>query len=338
MKIVFWGTPKYAAENLVNLVNANYEVITVVTQPDRKRGRGKNLSPSPVKLAAINLGIPVLTTNSISKDEITKKTIFNLNADVFIVVAFGQILPSEILEKPKLGCWNSHASLLPAWRGAAPIQWSIINDDEKTGICIMAMEEGLDTGPVIEKESTDISDTDNLEILTNRLSLISSKLLVNALEKIKLTEGLNKKLRLKKLNAIQQSELLNVPSYARQIKKEDYLIDWNQKGRNIFKQIQGLFPNAYTYYKDKRIKILESYLIENYSKYIESNQLDYKSISQSSPGEVIMINKKNGILIKTLDNPILIKSGQLEGKTRVDAYTLSVQANLSINNILKNKN
>ena len=178
MKIIFWGTPKYAAENLISIVRAGQEVIAVISQPDRKRGRGKKLSPSPVKEAAIDLGIPVFTTQSISKDKNTQEILTKLKADVYVVVAFGQILPKEILDQPKLGCWNSHASLLPVWRGAAPIQWSILNDDAKTGICIMSMEEGLDTGPVIEQESTAIQDSDNLEILTNRLSKISSKLLL----------------------------------------------------------------------------------------------------------------------------------------------------------------
>ena len=182
MKIVFWGTPKYSAENLINIVNAGHNVIAVVTQPDRKRGRGKTLSPSPVKLAAIDLDIPVFTTQAISKDQTTKEILVDLKADVYIVVAFGQILPKEILDQPKLGCWNSHASLLPIWRGAAPIQWSIINGDAKTGICIMSMEEGLDTGPVIEQEETIINDSDNLEILTNRLCNLSSKLLIKSLE------------------------------------------------------------------------------------------------------------------------------------------------------------
>ena len=145
MKIVFWGTPKYAAENLISIVRAGQEVIAVISQPDRKRGRGKKLSPSPVKEAAIDLGIPVFTTQSIRKDKNTQEILTKLKADVYVVVAFGQILPKEILDQPKLGCWNSHASLLPVWRGAAPIQWSILNDDAKTGICIMSMEEGLDT-------------------------------------------------------------------------------------------------------------------------------------------------------------------------------------------------
>ena len=334
MKIVFWGTPKYAAENLKTIVKAGYEVIAVVTQPDRKRGRGKKLSPSPVKEAAEELSIPIYATQSISKDQKTKEILLNLKADVYLVVAFGQILPKEILDQPNLGCWNSHASLLPAWRGAAPIQWSIINADAKTGICIMSMEEGLDTGPVIEQESTVIKDTDNLEILTNRLSRMSSKLLLKSLEKIKLTKGLNKSSRLKKLNAIDQTNLKGSPSYARQITKGDNLIDWNQDARKIIKKIQGLYPNAYTFYNAKRIKILEAIISCDNNQSKESQDIKNQSKTNRIPGEIIMINKQIGIKIMTNDYPILIKYAQLEGKKATDSYTLSIQSNLSINDKL----
>tara|TARA_Y100001968_G_scaffold311547_1_gene333750 strand:+ start:864 stop:1883 length:1020 start_codon:yes stop_codon:yes gene_type:complete len=333
VKIVFWGTPNYAAENLVSIINSGYEVIAVVTQPDKKRNRGKKISPSPVKKTAIDFGIPVYTTQSISKDQNTMNILFNLDADVYIVVAFGQILPKEILDHPKLGCWNSHASLLPVWRGAAPIQWSIINEDSKTGICIMAMEEGLDTGPVIELESTIISDTDNLEILTNRLCHISSKLLVKALENIKKTIGLNKSERLIKLNAIDQSNLKGNPSYARQISKSDYLIDWRQDSRKIIKRIQGLFPNAYTIHNGKRIKIVEAQLLSKNDLNQKSQLIDTKFLKESVPGQIIKLNHQKGIIVMTNDIPILIKCGQLEGKNRTDGYTLSIQSNLRINNI-----
>ena len=334
MKIVFWGTPKYAADNLRNIVNAGQEVIAVITQPDKKRSRGNHLSSSAVKQKAIDLDIPVYTTQSIRKDQNTINLLSTLNADVYIVVAFGQILPKEILDQPKLGCWNSHASLLPAWRGAAPIQWSIMNDDSKSGICIMAMEEGLDTGPVIEQESTDISDSDNLETLTNRLSKISSRLLIKSLDSIKQTKGINKQQRLLKLNAINQSNLEGNTSYARQIKKEDYLIDWNQKSRNIFKRIQGLYPNAYTIHKGKRIKIIEARLIINNNQQIENDNKNHKFINENIPGKVIMVKQKVGITIMTKDYPILIKYGQLEGKKITDGYTLSIQSNLIINSII----
>ena len=336
MKIVFWGTPKYAADNLIHIVNAGNKVIGVVTQPDRKRGRGKTFSPSPVKKVAIDFGIPVYTSESISKDQITREILTHLEADIYVVVAFGQILPKEILDQPKLGCWNSHASLLPVWWGAAPIQWSILNGDLETGICIMAMDEGLDTGPVIEQESTYIEESDNLEILTNRLSKISSKLLVKSLKKIKQTIGLDETERLKRLNAISQSKLKGKPSYARQIKKEDYLIDWNQDARIILKKIHGLYPNAYTFHKGKRIKLLEIRLVINKENSSDYKLCESKSLNKNIPGEVIMLNKQNGIKVMTKDYPIFIAFGQLEGKNRTDGHTLSVQSNLIINDILGN--
>ncbi len=329
MKIIFWGTPKYAALNLIDIINAGHNVIAVVTQPDRKRSRGKKLSPSPVKETALKFEIPVYETHSIKKDIRTIEALSNLKADVYIVVAFGQILPSEILNQPKLGCWNSHASLLPAWRGAAPIQWSIINDDVKTGVCIMAMEEGLDTGPVIEKQSTSISDNDNLEILTNRLSRISSKLLLKSLHSLKSTIGLNNRDRLKNLNAIDQEDLLGNISYARQLTKVDYLINWNTKSRILFKKIKGLYPNSYTIFNGKRIKILEVNLIDDLS-------ISNISLNKRKAGEIVLITKKDGIFVMTNDIPILIKYGQLEGKNKIDGFSLSIQAKLEINNILGN--
>ena len=336
MKIIFWGTPKYSAEHLTNILKAGYEVIAVITQPDRKRSRGKNLSPSPVKKAAIDFEIPVYTTQSIRKDQNIKNLLVKLKADVYIVVAFGQILPREILDLPNLGCWNSHASLLPAWRGAAPIQWSIINDDYKTGVCIMAMEEGLDTGPIIKQESTNISDEDNLELLTNRLSNISSKLLIESLENIKLTQGLNEQARLKQLKAINQSKLKGNPSYARQIKKQDYLIDWSQNSRKIIKRIQGLYPNAYTVYNGKRIKILEANILSKNERQLIQKDIYDNTDQKNITGEIIMIDKKLGIIIRTKDFPIKIKYAQLEGKNRTEGYTLSLQSNLNINNIFGN--
>tara|TARA_Y100000766_G_C18809024_1_gene557028 strand:- start:81 stop:1091 length:1011 start_codon:yes stop_codon:yes gene_type:complete len=336
VKLIFWGTPNYAAENLISLVNAGHEVIAVVTQPDRKRGRGKIISPSPVKKAAIELSIPVFTTHSIRKDQDTKDLLKNLKADVYVVVAFGQILPKEILDQPKLGCWNSHASLLPMWRGAAPIQWSILNDDAKTGVCIMSMEEGLDTGPVIEQEATLINDSDNLERLTNRLSVISSRLLIKSLERIKLTKSTNKLSILNELKAIDQNKLYGKPSYARQIIKEDYLINWNESSRKIIKKILGLYPNAYTFYKGKRIKIIEASIKTCNGSAHDIQNIFGETIRTKLPGEIISINKRIGIEIMSRDHPIIIKYAQLEGKKATDSYTLSLQSNLSVDNILGN--
>ncbi len=336
MKIVFWGTPKYAAENLINIINAGYEVIAVVTQPDRKRGRGKKLTPSPVKQTAIDLGIRVLSTPSIRKDQNTREILIGLKADIYIVVAFGQILPKEILDIPKLGCWNSHASLLPLWRGAAPIQWSILNDDKKTGICIMLMEEGLDTGPVVEQQVTVINDLDNLEILTNKLSDISSNLLVKFLRRLTLLNCLNKSIILEELNPIDQSQLNVNPTYARQIEKEDYLIDWNQKARTIIKKIHGLYPNAYTLHNGKRIKILSANDVFHNEKKFDFNKIDHEYMENNIPGEIIMIDKKNGLKVMSKDYAIQVTYAQLEGKRATDSYTLSIQADLRVKHILGN--
>ncbi len=336
MKIVFWGTPEYAAENFKYIVNEGFEIVAVVSQPDRKRGRGKILSPSPVKKAAIEYGIPVVTTQSIRKDQNTKDFLIRLKADIYIVVAFGQILPNEILDLPKLGCGNSHASLLPVWRGAAPIQWSIINDDAMTGVCIMLMEEGLDTGPVIEQETTVIDDSDNLDTLTKRLSTISGQLLVKSLRKIELFKSSNKNTLLEELNVIDQDKLGGIPSYARQITKEDYLIDWHNNAREIIKKIQGLYPNAYTLHNGKRIKILEARSISPDDQVLVNKQIITQSKKLIIPGEIIIINKQNGINVMTNDYPINIKYAQLEGKKSTDSYTVSIQANLNINSILGN--
>ena len=336
MKIIFWGTPKYAADNLNEIFKAGHEIIAVLTQPDKKRGRGKKLTPSPVKNVAIELGLPVFTTPSISKDYETKELLRKLDADIFVVVAFGQILPSDILNYPKFGCWNSHASLLPAWRGAAPIQWSILNGDSKTGVCIMSMEEGLDTGPVIEQEATNINDSDNLEVLTNRLSKISSKLLLKSLKRIKQLKNFNKSAILNELNALDQSKLHGKPSYARQIKKEDYLIDWNQKSKKIIRQVNGLYPNAFTLYKGKRIKILDACIPLNNDQLIECTCPEKYSDKKRQAGEIIQINKSFGITIFSGDHPIQIKYGQLEGKNVTDSYTLSMQSKLKVKDMFGN--
>jgi len=149
LRILFWGTPAYAVPTLTALVEAGHCIVGVVTQPDKRRGRGKQLMPSPVKARALELNLPVFTPERIKSDQACKDQLAALAADASVVVAFGQILPKDVLEQPPLGCWNGHGSLLPRWRGAGPIQWSILEGDAETGVGVMAMEEGLDTGPVL---------------------------------------------------------------------------------------------------------------------------------------------------------------------------------------------
>jgi methionyl-tRNA formyltransferase len=168
VKILFWGTPAYAVASLDALVAAGHELVGVVSQPDRRRGRGKALVPSPVKARALELGIPVFTPERIRREPDCQRQLAQLGADLYVVVAFGQILPPEILQQPPLGCWNGHGSLLPRWRGAGPIQWSLIEGDSETGVGVMAMEEGLDTGPVLLERAIPIGLRENAHQLADR--------------------------------------------------------------------------------------------------------------------------------------------------------------------------
>ena len=176
MNILFWGTPNYAVPTLEALINAGHTIVGVVTQPDRRRGRGKQLIPSPVKARALDLDCAVFTPQRIRKDKEVQQQLAQLNADVSVVVAFGQILPKTVLDLPPLGCWNGHGSLLPRWRGAGPIQWSLLEGDHETGVGIMAMEEGLDTGPVLIEQPLRIGLLDNAEQLAQKLSHLTAEL------------------------------------------------------------------------------------------------------------------------------------------------------------------
>ena len=184
MRVLFWGTPAYAVASLDALVNAGHHLVGVVSQPDRRRGRGNELVCSAVKARALELGLPVFTPTRIRREPDLQRQLADLGAELSVVVAFGQILPPEVLQQPALGCWNGHGSLLPRWRGAAPIQWSLIEGDAVTGVGIMAMEEGLDTGPVLLERSTPIALLDNAQTLGTRLSQLTAELLVEALPRI----------------------------------------------------------------------------------------------------------------------------------------------------------
>ena len=186
MRLLFWGTPAYAVQTLSALHDAGHSIVGVVTQPDRRRGRGKELVPSPVKQRAEELGCPVFTPERIRHDSDCQQQLAELQPDASIVVAFGQILPKDVLQQPPLGCWNGHGSLLPRWRGAGPIQWSLLEGDVETGVGIMAMEEGLDTGPVLLERKLKIGLLENADQLGERLSRLTAELMVEALPRIEM--------------------------------------------------------------------------------------------------------------------------------------------------------
>tara|TARA_Y100001968_G_C19403674_1_gene742451 strand:+ start:562 stop:1590 length:1029 start_codon:yes stop_codon:yes gene_type:complete len=314
VNIVFWGTPEYSVPTLNQLFQSKHKIVAVVTQPDKRRKRGKALYPSPIKERARELGLKVLTPINIKNDIITTKELFELNADVYIVVAFGQILPLEILEHPAYGSWNAHASLLPRWRGAAPIQRCLLNGDTKTGVCIMYMEQGLDTGPILNQEEILIPKNTNSLILSNKLSLLSANSIVKSLELIEKSGKGTKKERLKRLNVINQESINKKSSYANIITKEEYLIDWNLSACEINSKVNAFYPNSYSYATDKRIKLLETEVLQFADLRYKRYKLLSSRYNSLINGQIISDQTTSTIIIKTNDFPIVIKSAQIEGR------------------------
>ncbi len=238
MKIVFMGTPEFAVPSLNALLSSKNEMAAVVTRSDKPSGRGKKLTPPPIKVVASNSEVKVLQPERI-KDEVFVNILREINPDVIVVAAFGKILPTKILHLPKYGCINVHASILPKYRGAAPINWAIINGEKETGITIMQMDEGLDTGSILLQKGIEITKEDTAVTLSNKLSKMGAELLIEGLNAIK--EG--------KIKPILQDN--SKASYAPMLKKEDGKIDWTKKAEDIYNMVRGMdpWPGAFTYYK-----------------------------------------------------------------------------------------
>ena len=306
MRIIFWGTPEYSVASLNTLNKSDHEVIAVISQPDRKRSRGKKMVCSPVKIFAKNENIPVFTPEIIKGNNDFINELKALSCDLFIVIAYGKILPKEILEIPKYGCWNAHASLLPKWRGAAPIQWSLLEGDDFTGVGIMKMEEGLDTGDVLLEEQIKIEDDDNLISLTEKLSNLSAKLFIAAISKLEVNFHSNIKSLLTK-----QISLGREIKYARMINKEDYKIDWGNNAIEISRKINGLYPRANTTFRGKNIKIIKIRILRSFEFTNKNNNFNPDLIK---PGIIISVVENEGIVISTKTNPIILLEAKLEGK------------------------
>ena len=317
MKILYWGTPEYAVPTLLSLHAAGHEIVGVVTQPDRRRGRGKHLMPSAVKVCAQSLGLHTFTPERIKIDIDCQNELANLKADVSVVVAFGQILPKSVLEQPPLGCWNGHGSLLPRWRGAGPIQWALLEGDAETGVGIMAMEEGLDTGPVLLEQRLPISLRQNSDALASQLSELTATLMLEAMHLIQQAGVGTESERLARLNVKYQGQDM---SYARMLKKEDFQINWNDSALCIHRKVMGLYPGALTGWRNKRLKVLETEpLIERLSDQISEEArslLGRWSTGEDQPGTVLSCINNVGIVVSTSGCPILIREAQLEGKGR----------------------
>jgi methionyl-tRNA formyltransferase len=250
MRIVFFGTPAFAVPSLDALLQSGEVLMAVVTQPDKRSGRGHLFSPPAVKEFARERRINVLQPLNI-KDPLFIDELYNLRPELIVVAAYGKILPAQILGLPLHGCINVHASLLPKYRGAAPIQWAIINGEKKTGITIMLMDEGLDTGNIILQEKTEIYDDDNTETLVKRLAELGASLLIKTVKSMK--DGF--------IESIPQQGL---PSYAPPLKKEDGKLNWSKTAREIFNFVRGMYPwpCAYCYLNKERIKITKVRVVE----------------------------------------------------------------------------
>ena len=331
MKILYWGTPEYAVPTLLSLHAAGHEIVGVVTQPDRRRGRGKHLMPSAVKVCAQSLGLHTFTPERIKIDIDCQNELANLKADVSVVVAFGQILPKSVLEQPPLGCWNGHGSLLPRWRGAGPIQWALLEGDAETGVAIMAMEEGLDTGPVLLEQRLPIFLRQNSDALASQLSELTATLMLEAMHLIQKAGVGTESERLARLNVKYQGQDM---SYARMLKKEDFQINWNDSALCTHRKVMGLYPGALTGWRNKRLKVLETEpLIERLSDQISEEArslLGRWSTGEDQPGTVLSCINNVGIVVSTSGCPILIREAQLEGKGRSRGQGLVQQLAASI--------
>jgi len=253
VRVIFFGTPLFAVSSLTALLDSGEEIIAVVTQPDQRKGRDRAPSPPPVKQLALSNEVRVLQPKSL-KDPLFLDDVRHLEPDMIVVVAYGKILPPQVLELPRYGCVNVHASLLPKYRGAAPIQWAIINGEKKTGITTMMMDEGLDTGDIMLQEETRIDDSDNSETLGKRLADIGGSLLIKTLQGMK--EG-----------SIKPVPQTGIPTYAPPLKKEDGRIDWAHTAIDIFNFVRGMYPwpCAYCYLNRERIKITQVKALDGHS-------------------------------------------------------------------------
>ena len=291
MKAIFMGTPEISAKILEALLDSDIEVIAVVTQPDKPKGRGKEMAYPEVKEVALKHNLPIYQPVKARAESFIKE-IRSLNPDIIIVVAFGQILVQEFLDIPKLGCINVHASLLPKFRGAAPIQYAIIEGEQTTGVTIMKMDAGIDTGDMIYKEEVEIDPEETAGTLHDKLAAVGAHALLVALEQIK------------NHTAVYEKQDDSKATHVRQFKKEYGNLDFTKDAVSLERLIRGLnpWPSAYTTYDNQTMKVWKTKVLSE--------------TSDKEPGTIISVDKE-GIKVSTKDNVILIKEIQMPGKKRV---------------------
>lgn len=303
MKVVFMGTPDFAKESLKAIYNAGYEIIGVVTNPDKPQGRGMKLTASPVKEFALEKEFNIYQPEKVKNNKDFIEEIKMLNPDIICVVAYGKILPKELLEIPKLGCINVHGSLLPKYRGAAPIQWAVLNGDKTTGITTMYMDEGMDTGDMILKEEVKIGENETTGELWERLETIGGELLVKTLKEIEQGNAPREK---------QSGEF----SMAPMLNKEMAKINWDeQTTKQIKNLVRGLNPimGAYTYLNGKKIKFWKVDIATEKEIFAEGLEI-FRN------GTVIVSDSKDGVFIKTRDGILKVLEIQGENAKRMSIF------------------
>lgn len=298
MKIVYMGTPDFAVNPLHALAEAGYEVAGVVTQPDKPKGRGKTMLPTPVKEEALKHGFPVYQPVKVRDPEFLQ-VLEKLDPDIIVVAAFGQIIPKSILELPKYGCINIHASLLPKYRGAAPIQQAVIDGEKESGVTIMRMGTGLDTGDMISKIVVPIAKDETGGTLFDKLAEAGAKLLVETLPHI--FDG----------TAVYEKQPEESPTpYAGMITKQMGLINFGKSAAELERLVRGLnpWPSAFTFWNGKTLKVWESFVVKS----------EETGAEKSEPGTVVKTDKK-GIYVACGEDVLVLSQVQLEGKKRMDA-------------------
>jgi methionyl-tRNA formyltransferase len=332
MKIVFFGTPDFAVPTLEKLLeNKDFQVMSVVTQPDKRRERGNKLTPSPVKAFATDHHIPVWQPQRVKKDVETLTQLKQIEADIFVVIAYGQILSKKILDMPKLGCINVHGSILPQYRGAAPIQWSIYNGEKETGITTMLMDRGMDTGDMLLKATIPIQLLDNAQVLAEKLAITGADLLIETLYKLERQE----------VTPIPQDH--TAATYASLIQKPDYNLDWGQSSIQLHNQIRGFYPNCTATFRNQALKItatvpLDSAYIHELPEPLLEKIYKIPNLSTISgqPGEVVNITKGLGAIVQTGVGLLLLREVQLTGKRPQSGWDFVNGTRLTVGEVMGN--
>jgi methionyl-tRNA formyltransferase len=316
IKLIFWGTPQFAVPVLARLIaDSQFEVLGVVTQPDKRRGRGSQLIPSPVKQLALEHNLQIWQPTRVKKDAQTLEELRSQQADVFVVVAYGQLLSPEILGMPRLGCINAHGSLLPAYRGAAPMQWSIFNGDPTTGVTTMQMDVGMDTGPMLLQQSIPIGLLDDLTIVSTRLAEVSADLLVETLTK------------LDRSSIAPEPQDEAIATYARLLEKSDFVMDWGKPAIALHNQVRAFIPNVVAQFRGQPLKVFKTVPLGVQWKdalppdlQTLTEHLAQQEILTSSPGTVVFLAKGHGPVVQAAEGLLLLQSVQPAGKRQQSGW------------------